>query len=715
MVGAGRNTAGTLVETGYFGSAQAALKVSEYRDRRETTMSTRSKKVSPSRRKVGAYPVKDHLQCGYLTEQEITRDPSEKAVPTDALAMRMASGITHEDRVVERFLTRWGRKANQHVLRFEVGDESPASLRRIEELTDPTQVALHITCTGERSLEARDRMEAATIKAMSRGVAVLIGCRLTTDELAGEPDLLVSERVPGSPSKRRTYLGVDIKEHNPMSGKSAAKPWECSPLAKPFYDAADAADLEGTPQIKDSLQLAMYWRLLEHHGRAGARIGGIIGKDDQVVWRSLDDGLYFQGASSMELWDSTYTAFRHTQRHAELRLAGKVADEPLVGPVWKAECSECAWREVCWEELEDAGDISLLPDMTPIRGRVHRELGVTTVTQLAKLHIRTAQLIDAGVEITKVIETSRVLREPVPVSALTTSKQSAALVASGIETSDQLAILDSATARYSGTKVYKLAQAIDQARVHKAQRVHRARGISHVEIPRAAVELDVDIEDDSGGICYLIGVRETIRTRGEVKSRFVPFVTWGNTSDDEAQVFAEFWTYLRSMQEKAKTGKIGSFRAYYYTEHETRYFKHLAKSHAGKPGVPSLDEVEAFMASDAWIDMHPIIGRQLVWPTKDRTLKSLAKYVKFFWRDETPGGANSVAWYREAVTTLDPEQAEALKTRILEYNEDDVAATWHLREWVSRFGESRKPGTKLPEVSELDRRYDPKPRKRGSA
>lgn len=674
-------------------------------------MSSRTKKKSSALR-TGAYPVKDHLVCGYETWLNIVGDPARKAADSDSTSMLKLSGILFEDVTVEKMCAQWSALPKHEVLRFEVGDAGFESLRRLTELTDPSRTMLYITCTGERSTEARERMEAATLKAMSRGVGVVIGGRLTTDELAGEPDVLVREQPVGSPAKRWTYLGVDIKEHNPMSGKTAAKSWEVSPLAQPFYHLAEEVDLEGTPQLKDSLQLAMYWLMLKHHGRAGARIGGIIGKDHTVVWRSLDDTLYFQGASAIELWETTYVDFRQTQRHAEDWMAGKVDGEPSHPPVWKSECSECPWREVCWEELEDAGDISLLPDITPIRGRVHRDLGNTTITQLAKLHSLTAQLIDAGVDVTKVLAKAAALDEPTPITAVATPKQAETLARFGITTTEQLGSLDAATARYSGTKVYKLAQSIDQARVHKVQRVHRARGVSHVEIPRAAVELDIDIEDDSGGICYLIGVRETIRARGEVKSRFVPFVAWGNTPNDEAQVFAEFWTYLRGMQEKAKTGRIGSFRAYYYTEHETRYFKHLAKSHAGKPGVPSIEEVEEFLASEAWVDMHPIIGRQLVWPVKDRTLKSLAKYVKFFWRDETPGGANSVAWYREAVTTEDPVLAESLKARILEYNEDDVAATWHLREWVSRFGESRRPGTKLPEVSELDRRYDPKSRRR---
>jgi predicted RecB family nuclease len=368
---------------------------------------------------------------------------------------------------------------------------------------------------------------------------------------------------------------------------------------------------------------------------------------------------------------------------------------------------------VCREELEEAGDITLLPDITPRVAFHHREVGVNTVTELARLHRPTAELVDAGVDTAAVLAAARSTGTAVPVAELARPRHSELRVAHGYLTSEDVSALDELTASYSTTKVRNLGRAIDQARVHRSQRVHRARGVAHVEIPRAAVELDVDIEDDSGGICYLIGVRETIRARGEVKTRYVPFVTWENTTEAEGQVFAQFWQYMMGWQEKARSGHLGGFRAYYYTEHESRYFRHLAKAHAGEPGVPTLDEVEEFLASDAWLDMHPIVGKQLVWPVENRTLKSLAKYVKFFWRDETPGGANSVAWYREAIESAesDPERAEELRQRLLEYNEDDVDATFALREWVSRLGEARRPGTKLPEVSELDKKYDRRPAK----
>jgi len=57
-------------------------------------------------------------------------------------------------------------------------------------------------------------------------------------------------------------------------------------------------------------------------------------------------------------------------------------------------------------------------------------------------------------------------------------------------------------------------------------------------------------------------------------------------------------------------------------------------------------DVEAWFDSEEVCDLHAVLTSQLVWPTEDVTLKTLAKYVRFMWRDEDPSGGNSIAWYR---------------------------------------------------------------------
>jgi predicted RecB family nuclease len=58
-------------------------------------------------------------------------------------------------------------------------------------------------------------------------------------------------------------------------------------------------------------------------------------------------------------------------------------------------------------------------------------------------------------------------------------------------------------------------------------------------------------------------------------------------------------------------------------------------------------------------------------PTRDYSIKTLAKYLGFKWRDLHSSGAASIEWYDRGAGTGDP----AIKQRILDYNEDDCRAT----------------------------------------
>ena len=59
------------------------------------------------------------------------------------------------------------------------------------------------------------------------------------------------------------------------------------------------------------------------------------------------------------------------------------------------------------------------------------------------------------------------------------------------------------------------------------------------------------------------------------------------------------------------------------------------------------------------------------WPTMDYSVKTLAKFCGFQWRDLDPSGVlPRIEWFDEWATTRDP----AMKQRILYYNEDDCVA-----------------------------------------
>ncbi len=66
------------------------------------------------------------------------------------------------------------------------------------------------------------------------------------------------------------------------------------------------------------------------------------------------------------------------------------------------------------------------------------------------------------------------------------------------------------------------------------------------------------------------------------------------------------------------------------------------------------------------------------WPTRDFSIKTLASYLGFSWRDTDPSGASSIEWYHRWVESKDV----TIKNRILEYNEDDCVATRVLLDYI---------------------------------
>ena len=71
------------------------------------------------------------------------------------------------------------------------------------------------------------------------------------------------------------------------------------------------------------------------------------------------------------------------------------------------------------------------------------------------------------------------------------------------------------------------------------------------------------------------------------------------------------------------------------------------------------------------IDLYKVVREYTEWPCQNLSIKTLAVYCGFQWRDESPSGAASIEWYRRWLETGDP----AIRARIADYNEDDCLAT----------------------------------------
>jgi predicted RecB family nuclease len=437
-----------------------------------------------------------------------------------------------------------------------------------------------------------------------------------------------------------------------------------------------------------------------HHAEEG-RWGGIIGTAHRLAWYELDterwdwseylDERVDRPLSTMESYDG---AFAHglTVIDAALRHR-RDPDVPLQAePVAIPDCPECGWRVWCFPILEATGDLSLLPGMNLRKRRQHRARGVTDLHGLAALDDRTARLLTGKVDMEDLDERVTDADGQTPIAEIIPrrKRQIADLHSEGVRVVADLRALPAQTLGYRDTAMNDLPLQIDRARARLGpEPAYRLRGIDALVVPRADIEIDVDMEGVEDGT-YLWGVLHTERDGGDVASvAYLPFVSWDpSIATGQLDAFARFWEWLR-VQRSAAARSGRTLRAYCYN-------KGAEGTHMRRLGalLDLEDEVEAFLDSDELIDLLEVVRRQLITGT-GMGLKAMAKLAGFAWRGEEGGGALAIVRYAEAVGDPDPEVRAGARRWILEYNEDDVRATAALRQWLD--GEARL----LPSVANL--------------
>jgi RecB family nuclease, putative, TM0106 family len=464
---------------------------------------------------------------------------------------------------------------------------------------------------------------AATAAAVAAEAAYIWNAALpTAGGRSGGAELLV--RLPEG-----GYVPVIVVRHrisDPGEGAVTSPLLQPSPLA-----AAPDPRRRVRSQPRDLMRLAHLHELLAEQGwgaqpQPGALTGGVIGMDaDVVVWHDLTAGL----------WPADGEGVRSTLEEYRVRFADRIAvaeaartgAPPLALPSRITECRRCPWWPRCEAELVAADDVSLIA-----RGEVAtmlRGIDVTTVADLAALD--PAQPVPIPL--------------PEPVFA---------------------DLVGLARARRSGLSV--------------------VRRVPRVEVPRADVEIDVDMESFGESGAYLWGTLLTLPggvRPGDEAPGYRAFVTWDPLpTPDEARSFAEFWQWFTGVRAHAEaTGR--TFAAYCYNEQaENRWLLDSARRFAGRPGIPSVAEVEAFIADPCWVDMYAVVDEWFLC-AQGKGLKRIAPVAGFSWHDPEAGGENSMRWYRAAVG-MDGEPPDLeQRRRLLTYNSDDVAATHALRTWMT--------------------------------
>lgn len=196
-------------------------------------------------------------------------------------------------------------------------------------------------------------------------------------------------------------------------------------------------------------------------------------------------------------------------------------------------------------------------------------------------------------------------------------------------------------------------------------------GVKEVQIlepftlPDRPIELYFDIETDpTQDLVYLHGVVERRMDEPE-KTKFHAFLAKGVSKADERLAWEEFWAYIRSLPD--------AYAVYYYSKYERTQFRALRAKY---PSVITEEELEHFFDNEASIDLYEYVKKFTEWPTYNYSVKTLAQFLGFKWRDLNPSGAASIQWFNEWHKDQVPEKMQ----RILDYNEDDCIAMLVLKD-----------------------------------
>jgi uncharacterized protein len=292
-----------------------------------------------------------------------------------------------------------------------------------------------------------------------------------------------------------------------------------------------------------------------------------------------------------------------------LALARGIADSSETTlPANYSGCKLCYWRSACLKDLETNDDLTLIPEL----GRAKRDVMMDQVPTIGDL---------AASDVERFFEGKKTVFPGIGPDTL--------------------------------RKFHMRANLLTEKTPSPFLR-------APVSLPMSRKELFFDIEvDPFNDFCYLHGF--VVREDGDTKNQaYLAFFADGTESEDEKRAFADALEFIRGHQPCA---------IYYYSKYERTIWRKLQGKY---PDVCSTDDIEELFDPSVAIDLYSdVVKTATEWPTRDHSIKTLAKYLGFNWRDVDPSGAASIEWFHRYVETGDT----TIRTRILEYNEDDCIAT----------------------------------------
>jgi predicted RecB family nuclease len=314
---------------------------------------------------------------------------------------------------------------------------------------------------------------------------------------------------------------------------------------------------------------------------------------------------------------------------SELAAIKDAAGEPDC-PVGWGKCSGCAYQQRCWERAEARRDVARVAGLDEGLARALRAEGISTVDGfLARFdEVRLARF-----------------------------------------------------GRPRGTRTVKVGKvAARLLRQARAQATGRAQWLRTPAIPEAASFVMFDLEgippllDETGNI-YLWGTQVFGAAAGDYQAALAGF---GPNGDREG-----WQTFLDHAQ--AIFAAHGDIPFVHWADYEKSQLRLYLARYGDRDGI-------AARVEENLLDLLGVTRASVALPLPSYSLKVVEDFIGFERSQSEYGGEWSMARFIEATETGDAAQRDTIMDEILQYNREDLEATWAVLAWL-RAGARETPRT----------------------
>ena len=461
--------------------------------------------------------------------------------------------------------------------------------------------------------------------------------RIEDRSRVSRPDLLIQVEI--SSAGIPLWAPVDIKNHGAFDETNKSNKVKISTWTD--LHPENAIEVSGKLKFDDGLQLAHYHAHLSNLNLASPNyLAGIVGRDYQsIVWAYLDQTKQGRGSTAPTYLSIYYKNFLEAESVVKKSIARNLdiqLDAPSIPKMksGKFGCSMCEFRKICLSEMTSfdngSGHVTLLPRVTSTVAEKDFP-GIESIREL----IATTGLNDSGEK----------------------ARRRAQAWESGIP------------------------QLVDPS--------------EPLEIPEFDIEVDIDLENsqalleeilegDSIGddrvYLYGYGIHDRLSNLDWRTAAFDNFSNFGGSPDDEYELMLAMWGKLNQLVDNARS-RENSIGIFHYSSHEKTWWRRFVNRFSDRSQTPSLEEVEDFM-NKYFVDLLDF-SRKVALKTTGYSIKLLAPLAGFSWSVDDAGGANSLMKYKLATqSSVSSKDQESAKQWLIDYNRDDVKATFAVREYL---------------------------------